>query len=218
MEYAVRKPVIPAEIKAELEAASKTVDPPSNFKISTKGKQFTLPDGTSSRGPMSAVILDYRTVHNYYKGNYDPNKPEAPTCFAISKMVEGMAPSPNAVDPQNETCKECTFNQWKSAPVGNGKACKNIRRLALVPPNATEDTRPMIIDVSPTALKHFDGYITKLSKMGMIPAQVIVDVDFADADFPQLTFTVGEAHGKDELMWGLRENSQELLNKEPSIG
>lgn len=207
-----------AEIKAELEAASKTVDPPSNFKISTKGKMFTLPDGTSSRGPMQAVILDYRTVHNYYKGNYDPNKPEAPTCFAISKMVEGMKPSPNAADPQSEICQDCSFNQWKSAPVGNGKACKNIRRLALVPPNANVDTRPMIIDVSPTALKHFDGFISKLTKMNMIPAQVVAEVDFADADFPQLTFAVGEAHGNDELMWKLRGDAQELLNKEPSAG
>ncbi len=205
-----------AEIKAELEAAAKTVDPPSNFKISTKGKQFTLPDGTSSRGPMAAVILDYRTVHNYYKGNYDPKKPEAPTCFAISKNVGDMKPSQNTTDPQNENCKECPFNQWKSAPTGLGKACKNIRRLALVPPNATADTRPMIIDVSPTALKHFDGFINKLTKLGMIPAQVVTNVDFADSDFPQLTFEVGEPHGKDELMWALREDAQELLNKEPS--
>lgn len=207
-----------AEIKAELEAASKTVDPPSNFKISTKGKQFTLPDGTSSRGPMAAVILDYRTVHNYYKGSYDPSKPEAPSCFAISKVVEGMKPSDNAADPQSEQCHDCAFNQWKSAPTGNGKACKNIRRLALVPPNADKDTRPMIIDVSPTALKHFDGFINKLTKMGMIPAQVIANIDFADSDFPQLTFAVGEAHGNEKLMWKLREDAQELLNKEPSSG
>lgn len=207
-----------AEIKAELEAASKTIDPPSNYKISTKGKQFTLPDGTTSRGPMSAVILDYRTVHNYYKGNYDPKKPEAPSCFAISKVVEGMRPSPNATDPQSEECKTCTFNQWKSAPTGNGKACKNIRRLALVAPNATADSRPMVIDVSPTALKNFDAFVVKLSKMGMIPAQVVAEINFADTDFPQLTFAVGEPHGKDDLMWKLREDSQDLLNKEPSAG
>ena len=205
-----------AEIKRELELAKETVDPPSNFKISTRGKQFTLPDGTSSRGPMSAVVLDYRTVHNYYKGNYDPNKPEAPACFAISKVVEGMKPSSNAIDPQSEACKECTFNQWKSAAVGNGKACKNIRRVAVVPANATEDSRPMILDVSPTALKFFDGFVTKLSKLGMIPAQVVAEIDFSDSDFPQLTFAIGEPHGKDELMWKLRGDAQDLLDKEPS--
>ena len=205
-----------AEIKAELELAKETVDPPSNFKISTKGKLFTLPDGTSSRGPMSAVVLDYRTVHNYYKGAYNPATPEAPSCFAISKVVDGMAPSANADDPQSETCKECAFNQWKSAPTGNGKACKNIRRVAVVPVNANEDTRPMILDVSPTALKFFDGFVNKLSKLGMIPAQVVAEIDFSDSDFPQLTFAVGEPHGKDELMWKLRGDAQELLNKEPS--
>jgi len=204
------------EIRAELEAASRTIDPPSNFKISTKGKVFTLPDGTSSRGPLEAVILDYRTVHNYYKGAYNPQAPEAPSCFAISKEVEGMKPSVNAADPAHENCAECPFNQWKSAPTGKGKACKNIRRLALVPVGANSDTRPMIIDVSPTALKYFDGFVTKLTKLGMIPAQVVAKVDFTDSDFPQLTFEVGEAHGKDELMWTLRSDAQELLDKEPS--
>lgn len=205
-----------AEIKQELEAASRTIDPPSNFKISTKGKMFTLPDGTSSRGPMEAVILDYRTVHNYYKGTYNPQTPEAPSCFAISKEVEGMKPSSNAPDPAHENCAECPYNQWKSAPTGKGKACKNIRRLALVPANATPDNRPMIIDVSPTALKFFDGFVTKLTKLGMIPAQVIAKIDFSDSDFPQLTFELGEAHGKDEIMWNLRADAQELLDKEPS--
>lgn len=205
-----------AEIKAELEAAAGTIDKPSNFKISTKAKMFTLPDGTSSRGPLEAVILDYRTVHNYYKGTYNASSPEAPSCFAISKQVEGMKPSSNAAEPAHETCEGCVYNEWGSAPTGKGKACKNIRRLALVPANADKDTRPMIIDVSPTALKFFDGFVAKLTKLGMIPAQVVAKIDFSDSDFPQLTFEVGEPHGKDELMWALRGDAQDLLDREPS--
>ena len=43
------------ELRKELDTLKERVDPPSGFMISTKGKTFTLPDGSANPGPLDGL-------------------------------------------------------------------------------------------------------------------------------------------------------------------
>jgi hypothetical protein len=205
------------EIKAEIEGLKDRVEPPSGFKISTKGKMFTLPNGSSSEGPLSCVILDWVTANIYFKGIYNPNDIKPPACWAISDKPADLAPSENVPDAQNKTCKGCPQNEWGSG-TGKGKACKNTRRLLVVPADADEKSQPWVLDVSPTGLKHFDKYVNALADMGMHPIQLVTDISFDESEaYPSLRFKALDPFEDLEVAWALKDTGQAILHQEPKI-
>lgn len=206
---------IQAQIKAQLEIQKQTVEAPTGNKISLKGKQFTLPDGTTSAGPLRAVILDYRTVRQYYKGVYNQNDPKPPVCFAVSKLAEGVVPSDKSEEAQCGSCDDCSFNEWGSAPTGKGKACKNSMLLAVVPEGADADSPIMTVSVSPTGLKSFNAMISKMTTSGFMPAQMVVEMSFnPNEQYPQLIFKADNMHDQLDVIWPIREAAQAILDRD----
>jgi len=207
------------QLRKELDTMKERVDPPSGFMISTKAKVFTLPDGSSSDGPLVCVILDWVTANNYFEGIYNPKDIKPPVCFAVGREVLTMAPSENVTKKQSDLCKGCPKNDFGSDPQGGaGKACKNTRRLLIVPHDATDKTTPWIISVSPTGLKHFDKYINTLSGVGTHPLEVVTEISFeASEAFPSLRFEVTNKHDNLPVMWALKERGQEILLQEPRL-
>ena len=210
---------IQEQLKKDLATLKDRVEPPSGFTISTKGKTFTLPDGTSDPGPMNCIILDWCTANIYFEGIYNPKDVKPPVCWALSKEVEGMKPSKDAPKRQHDNCKKCPQNEWASDPQGGrGKACKNTRRLVIARPDADETTQPWIISVSPTGLKHFDKYVNTLADLETHPIELITEISFESAEaFPTLRFKSVKKHDNVELMWSLKERAQEILFMEPKI-
>ncbi len=204
------------QIKKELEAQKKHLGALPSNKIATKSKQFTLPDGQSSPGPMEAVVLDYAWFMVNYPGVYNSNNPQQPNCFAVGREnPDGgeLKPHESAADPQHADCKDCPKNEWGSAPTGKGKACKNQRRLILLPPNADADAEPMTLYVSPGALKNFDSYVSRLAaEHSMLPVQVITEISFdKNQSYPSLCFAFKGKHDNMNLFWSKKEQSQDLL-------
>ena len=207
------------QLRKELDTLKERVDPPSGFMISTKGKVFTLPNGASSDGPLTCVILDWVTANSYFEGIYNPKDPQPPVCFATAREVDSIAPSKNSPQPQAKTCKDCPKNEWGSDPQGGkGKACKNTRKLLLVPVDATDKTTPWVLPVSPTGLKHFDKYVNTLADLGVHPLSVVTDVTFEPSEaYPSLRFEARDKHDNENLMWQLKERGQEILMQEPKV-
>lgn len=205
------------QLRQELAGLSKRVAPPSGNRISLKGKVFTLPDGSSDKGPFAAVILDWRCVNRYYEGIYNSQSPKPPICWATSKRVDDLAPGDDVKAPKADSCDTCPMNEWGSSPTGKGKACKNTRRLAVVPADATGDTEIMVLDVSPTGLKNFDNYVNSLGagEHGQLPIEVVTHVGFNPAmDYPTLVFGRPEPITDEQLavMMHLREKAQVALD------
>lgn len=204
------------QIKKELATMKDTVAAPPSRNISAKGKVFTLPDGTTDKGPMTVVILDHRNFNRWYREPYNAQNPKPPTCFALNKVIDGLAPHGEAKEPQHETCAGCELNKWKSAPNGRGKACRNTVRLAVVPVDATEDTEPMILGVSPTALKSWNTLVANLEQQGRIPVQAVVEVSIDPLpDYPTLLFKAIGEHSNLNLFWQLRQKAQMMLDQPP---
>ena len=192
---------------------------PSN-KIGLKNKEFTLPDGQKSQGPLECIVLDFAWFLVHYPGVYNSNNPQHPDCFAVGRenpeAVDGLKPHESVAKPIHSNCRDCPKNQWKSATTGKGKACKNQRRLIVVPPNFDESTEPMTMYVSPQGLKNWDKYVSRLNnEQGVLPVQVITAIAFdKDQTYPLLTFTCIDRHARVQEAWALRERSQNLLFRE----
>jgi hypothetical protein len=203
-------------VKQELAALTKRVDAPPSGKVSTKGKIFQLPDGRTSAGPLVGVILDFVTLNNWYEGQYNPQQRALPACFAIGTDLESLAPSPNAAKPQGSDCASCLRNQWGTGQGGRGKACKNQRRLLLVPGDFTEKSQALTLYVSPSGLKQFDAYLREIvTDHQSRPIDVITSITFdPNQAYPTLKFEFAGKNGNVALAEQLRARNQEVLYRE----
>lgn len=180
------------EILAQRAAAlSKKIAPPSGDKIRiTQAKKFVFPDGQESPGPFNAVILDFVSANEYYTNPYVRGEVVPPDCFAISEEPALLAPSKNALKPQSENCSACHWNQYGTARVGKGKACKNTRLLALLPPDADASSPIWLMSISPTGIQAWDRYVASIyAQFNSTPARVITTIAFdPKVDYPSVRF------------------------------
>jgi hypothetical protein len=206
---------IEEEMKKALQAQKGQLGALPSNKISLKNKEFTLPDGQSGK-ELECIILDFAWFMVNYPGAYNANNPQQPNCFALGRENPDsgeLKPHASSADPQHDNCKECPKNQWKSAASGNGKACKNQRRLIVVPAGASEADEPMTLYVSPGGLKYFDAYVSRLAnEHKLLPVQVVTRITFdPNQTYPLLNFELLGPHAEMNMMWGKREAGQDLL-------
>jgi hypothetical protein len=120
-----------AEVAAAMEANSG-----GGQYFSTRGGILALNDAAVPNNQMAAVVVDSILENVFYDAEYDPDVPAAPVCFAFGRDEATMAPHPNVVErgqAQNATCRGCPMNEFGTAERGKGKACRNTRRLGLIP-------------------------------------------------------------------------------------
>jgi hypothetical protein len=149
----------------------------------TQDKKFEMPNG-DVLDQIEGVIVDFVYRNEYYPEAFNRKQIRPPTCFAISPEAEGMHPSVNSPEMQDEGrgCDKCQWNQWGSSPTTNGKACKNTVYMALLPPGATDDDPVWTLKTSPTAIKPFNGYISKLvHSLGKSKDSVVTRIFFDPA-------------------------------------
>lgn len=102
-----------------------------NF-FSIRDDKLTFNDTPMPGNQVGAVILDSILVNAYYATKFDKNKPQQPVCYSFGRVEKEMAPHGESPDKQCESCDDCEYNKYGSGE-GRGKACKNGRRLALIP-------------------------------------------------------------------------------------
>lgn len=187
----------------------------------TQDKKFILPDGTSTPGPLELVIVDFASENRFYEGAFNSKDLVPPNCFAIGTNPLKMMMSKNAPEPQatDGNCQTCEMNQWDSAGVGKGKACKNTRILAVLPPDADADTPLWRLGVSPTATKAFDGFVTSVARVFQtIPIGVIATVSFDDSvTYSKLVFSNPQPNANIETHFSRMAEAKEMLAVEPDV-
>ena len=100
--------------------------------ISTKAGQLTWQGSPAKENKFKVIILDAILENAYYPGDFDPENPQPPVCFAFGRDDKELAPHESSAEPQSEKCDGCKMNEFGTAERGKGKACKNIRRLGMV--------------------------------------------------------------------------------------
>lgn len=110
--------------------------------FSLKGGILTFGGAAIEGNQMAAIIVDSVFENAFNDEKYDPDNPQPPKCFAFARAEEDLGPhdvvreAGNAQNGEAEDpafCKGCPWNEWGSADTGRGKACKNTRRLGLIP-------------------------------------------------------------------------------------
>ena len=195
---------------------------PTNV-IRTKGRVFTMPDGTTNQGPLSCVILDFVSFNSLFKGAYNPQNPQPPVCWAVGNLHD-MKPSASCPEPQNPggDCAQCPKNQWGSATNGGkGKACKNQFKIALIPSDLkdADPNKIYTLNVSPTGMKVFSAYVRRIQKAlgdDALPMRVVTEVSFDPAQaYPSLLFREKDLNSNLHASIQLFDEAHEMLMREP---
>lgn len=164
--------------------------------FSVKGATLMFAGSPVPDNRMACVIVDVLIEHAYYPGRYDPDNPEPPSCFAFGRDETAMEPHRVCVEAgtaQNDICGMdrqegcCPMNEFGSADTGRGKACKNTRRLALLPvpgefdangkftidhdelPNWLENSSFGFFRPGVTSVKAFSNYIKQAGEAMKLP-------------------------------------------------
>lgn len=219
---AVKKPAsgaivsIQEQLRAQAAAAASKIAPVSGNKIRYSKGKFVLPDGSEAE-TLDVVVVDFASVNTYYENGYDKDNIVPPNCFAIHPEPKGMIPSANSPEKQCDDCGSCPMNAFGSA--GAGKACKNTRLLAVLPPDADADTPMWTLSVPPTAIKGFDGYVGSVLRTFQMPPVAVVTTVSLDPNEDYFKPLFGDARPNDnlEVHFARREEAEEMLAVEPDV-
>ena len=132
--------------QAQLAAAVEESTATGNF-FSLKAGRLSFNDSPLPNNEMAVIILDGILENVYYEGKYDPDNVQPPTCFAFGREEKTMGPHTVVIEAGQSMagaagqCHGCEMNEWGTAETGRGKACRNTRRLAMIPGGTFENGR-----------------------------------------------------------------------------
>lgn len=159
-----------AEAAANMERGA-----PMGRNFSFKGGQMVF-DGAPIKDNEVVVIIAGAVIEKaFYEGAYDPDQPEAPVCFAFDTDPDNLAPNPDDVaDLQNDICATCKWNEFGSADRGKGKACKDVRRLALIPAGTVAKNGDLELNENSGELEKAEFGFAKLPPTSLTPFAAFV--------------------------------------------
>lgn len=209
-----------AELEKQALAIAARVSAPSGDRIRvTQQKTFKFPDGHEEAGPIERVIVEFAAGNFYYTTPYVDGEITPPACFAIGLDANTLVPSPNSPEKQAETCAVCPQNQFKSAPNGRGKACRNSRILALLPLSADAETPLELLSLSPTAIKAFDDHASQIARVFKGPPMKAVSLIGFDPTASYATLRFGPPRPNPDLQQAFdrQAEARQRLLVEPDI-
>jgi hypothetical protein len=167
------------EMEAAAQAAMQDEKPDEKF-ISFKSGVMTFNDQAAPGNKLQVVVVGSAFENAYFPGRYDPNKVKSPDCYAIALREEDLAPNVDDVTTaQAESCDDCPLNEWESDPAGGkGKACKNVRRLAVIQAFQVKDNAKALdvlyARIPVTSVANWSKYVTQIGNVVKRPPWGIV--------------------------------------------
>lgn len=173
--------------------------------LSFRGKVFRLRQGGNEaslrRSELDVIVVSGREglSKRYYEDAYGgSDEITAPTCWSQDGHT------PDAAQPQSESCRTCPLNVWGSATrngkPSKGKACSDYKRLVVWPLIDGQDASLLqhcVLDIPPASLRAprgsqymmFGEYVRALDKHNLTPDVYVATLSFTDAEYPQVCFS-----------------------------
>jgi len=144
------------------------------IKIAHSAQMFIMPDGKKVE-TFTGLLLDMSAPNGWWEEKYVPGENVPPQCSSL----DGRHPDMMSEKLQCKTCKECEKNQFgtsvkEDGSRGNGKACKNMKRLHIIIGNGII---PYRLTTSATSISAIDLYISLITNEGF-PYQ-LVETEFS---------------------------------------
>lgn len=217
---------VDAELSKEIADIKRQIGAPSSnsLKLDNKGTKFIAPDGQDLGNEIQVVVVDFVSANRYYESTFDSNNVTPPVCYAYGRVIDEMAPDPEALKPQSDACGPCRWNQWKSDVRGTGKACKNTRELALLyidpndPESADDPKTPLWrFSVPPTGLKSFDGFVNGVLRgLNGPPIKAVVTMTAVDmGTYTTVAFSDPVPNPQYAVHFSRRGECEDLLIRKP---
>jgi hypothetical protein len=138
---------------------------PNLASISLKGGIMSYEKTPIPGNKLLTIVIASMMENRFYKDRYDPNKPASPVCFAFhdGSDAEPWIPHPASHEIQSaDGCATCPRMQWGSdLNGGRGKACKQVRKLALMPKIDSKEMALLSIPVM--SVKNWSNYVNGLA-------------------------------------------------------
>lgn len=143
-------------------------------------------DGTPIQGNVtSLVVLDWAFLHTWYPEAFDPNKSVSPSCWAVGRVENELAPPDDVEDKQGDAdglCLNCELNEWGSDPDGGkGKACKNLRRLIVMSaevlkagPKGISAAEVVTAQLPVTSVKNWSQFVVQIAHVVKRPPYGVI--------------------------------------------
>lgn len=214
---------LPSALMARLGAQAKdqaAQERPSVSKISLRGGMLSIGGNPVAKNVLPAVIMFAGHRNAYYDGPFDPNNLQNPVCFSLGGADDEMMAHENVPDgnigPNSEekerghprACSGCKYNDWGSDPKGGrGKACKETRRLVLIPGNGLDSVEAIqkaemaILDIPVTSGKAYSNFVNGLAAQTNLPPWAVVTDISTERDAKtqfKVTFTPVDIVSEDE--------------------
>lgn len=204
---------------------SYTYQPP-RYRVVSQSRQFqNVNDEDDLLREMTGIILISRITRAYWPlGNGNGDAQGGPPVCSSTGGVNGTWRNPDGA-PRVIACASCPYNAWgsevKQAGVrGRGKACKEMRRFAVL---LDGYAAPVLLTIPPTSCKPFDQYASALAnrKLAYFAVRTKIALEkAANADgiaYAVATFQSMGTLGHDELAWvvGLRRAAEEYIGAAP---
>jgi hypothetical protein len=163
-------------------------------KVKFDRTTFTLPNGSMFQAPMRVVVLDFNTHHNLFEKDYVKGEVSPIICASLGDNPKAMSPYASIADPQCGDCNGCWANEFKSAKGGNGngKACKQVRTMAVMVEDAEGKIDPkgpiFLMQTNVTANKVFDAFVKSTGSVFQLPPVGVVVSLGIDSSNPQWNF------------------------------
>lgn len=163
---------------ARLTIATQEAEKPSGNWISFKNGIMQYGGNPIKGNKLNVVIIHSIFENQLYASKYDPNNQQPPICYAFGETDKDLKPHPDSAKPQAESCETCPNNQWGSDPGGGkGKACKNVRRLAMIAASDLEDVDKAEVAIAKmpvTSVKNWSTFASQVSNVLKLPPIAVI--------------------------------------------
>lgn len=184
----------------ELDEVTKRLLGHNNYRrLSIRGGKFRLivngqQTAVSNEPSMDIVVVNAapHVGRAFYLKSYDPNATDSPDCWSN----DGLTPDAKARLPQARSCAVCPKNIAGSGK-GNSRACRYLRRLAVVLANNIADSDVYQLQLPSTSLfgkgpsnaMSLDAYVKQLDGYRRAITGVVTEMRFdPDSESPKLYF------------------------------
>ena len=169
----------------ELAKATAAAEVSTGKFISFKSGQMSYNDAPVPGNSMDCIVVGYIHERVYYDEPFNPNIVATPKCFAFGKPIPDgnvppMVPHDDAESQQHEECEGCPMDAWGSDPGGGRrKACKEIRRLAVLPVDALKEPDKLLgyseayVRVPVMSVSKWASYVHLVAANNTVPFAVI---------------------------------------------
>ena len=139
------------------------------ISILRESAQFEMPDGRYEK-EFTGHVLHWHNANQYYSAAYGEGDSPVPDCCSS----DGIKPDGGQFMQENP-CRECKLNKFKSATDGYGKACQNTIRLYVL---TDGEVIPSLLKAPPSSLGQKDALMRWLTSAPNTAARAGVGTNY----------------------------------------